>query len=98
MECNSRKNCYKPASVFDIFDNNGNSYADTTVYEVTFVGTKSLVIDKVVEKMIQNLAFSSYRSISNVGDIVFNFDILQDSFTFTALKMKYLLKILILDS
>ena len=25
----------------------------------------------------------SYRSISNVGDIVFNFDILQDSFTYS---------------
>ena len=73
------------APVFDIFDVDGNSYADTTVYESsTFTGNKVFcyktgtgVVDSELNIPI------SYRSINNIGDIVFNFSLLNDSFTYT---------------
>ena len=79
------KTATNQAPVFDIFDNDGNSYADTTVYEAsTFAGTKIFSYKQGSGKNDTELGFPiSYRSISNVGDIVFNFDILQDSFTYS---------------
>ena len=71
--------------VFDIFDDTGNSYADTTVYDAsTFTGTKIFSYKQGMGKNDTELGIPiSYRSISNVGDIVFNFDLLQDSFTYS---------------
>ena len=71
--------------MFDIFDSNGNSYTDTGTYEAsTFKGTKLFSYKQGTGTVDSELGFPlSYRSISNVGDIVFNFDLLQDSMTYT---------------
>ncbi len=81
------------APLFDIFDSNGVSYGDTTVYDSsTFKGNK-LFSYKIGEGAADaNLNFAlSYRNINNVGDIVFKFDLLNDSITYkegTVLKTK----------
>ena len=70
---------------FDLFDNSGNSYADTTLYpNSTFTGTK-LFSYKLGSGVIDTeLGFAlSYRSIQNIGDLVFDFNLLLDSFTYT---------------
>ena len=71
--------------LFDIFDSNGNSYGDSVTYEATtFVGNKLFSYKQGTGTADTELGFPlSYRSISNVGDIVFNYDILQDSMTYT---------------
>tara|TARA_B110000090_G_scaffold78344_1_gene89240 strand:+ start:4696 stop:19641 length:14946 start_codon:yes stop_codon:yes gene_type:complete len=71
--------------VFDIFDADGNSYADTSVYESsTFAGNKLFSYKPGSGTNDTELGFPiSYRSISNVGDIVFDFNLLNESFTYT---------------
>ena len=62
--------------VFDIFDANGKSYSDTVVYPASnFRGTKLFSYKEGQGTNDSVLGFPiSYRSIENVGDIVFNFD------------------------
>ena len=70
--------------LFDIFDTNGVSYSDTTVYESsTFTGNKLFSYRIGNGTADTELGFPiSYRSISNVGDIVFDFNLLNDKFTY----------------
>ena len=72
--------------LFDIFDINGKSYADTTVYpSSTFAGNKLFSYRVGNGTPDDELKFPlSYRSINNVGDIVFDFNLLFDSFTYTS--------------
>jgi len=79
------KSSRNQAPLFDIFDSLGNSYADTTTYEAsTFSGTKLFSYKPGTGTNDTELGIPiSYRSISNVGDIVFNYDISQDSMTHT---------------
>jgi hypothetical protein len=70
--------------LFDVVDENGVSYADTTVYNgSTFVGT-SLFSYKIGSGINDTaLGFPlSYRNISNIGDIVFNFTLATDTFQY----------------
>ena len=69
---------------FDIFDDDGNSYGDISVYEAsTFTGNKIFSYKEGIGKADTELGFPlSYRSISNVGDIVYSFDLLQDVMTY----------------
>ena len=71
--------------LFDIVDATGNSYGDTTVYDgSTFTGT-SLFSYKIgtVGDSDPALGFKlSYKNISNIGDIVFNFNLLIDHFEY----------------
>ena len=93
---------------FDIFDSNGNSYSDTTAYDgSTFTGNKIFSYKQGTGSNDTVLGFPlSYKNINNVGDIVFSFDLLQDSFsykTLTVLQSKrtdigYLRKVSALDS
>ena len=72
--------------LFDIFDADDNSYADTTVYSSsTFKGTKLFSYRVGAGTVDTELGFAlTYRSISNVGDIVFDFNLLSDYFTYTS--------------
>ena len=72
--------------LFDIFDTNGDSFADITTYSSsTFLGTKLFSYKEGTGTSDTELGFPlAYRSISNVGDIVFSFDLLNDSFTYTS--------------
>jgi hypothetical protein len=73
--------------LFDLFDNDGNSYGDTSVYPAsTFIGNKVFsyrvgrgIVDTVLGFPV------TYRSIENIGDLVFDFNLLSDSFTYTQL-------------
>jgi hypothetical protein len=72
--------------LFDIFDVDGESYSDTSVYESsTFTGNKLFSYKPGSGINDTELGFPiSYRSISNVGDIVFDFNLLTGSFTYTS--------------
>jgi hypothetical protein len=93
---------------FDIFDSNGHSYGDNSVYDgSTFNGNKVFNYKTGNGSNDKILGFPlSYKNINNVGDIVFTFDLLQDSFTyktFTSVQTKrtdigYLRKYSSLDS
>jgi len=67
--------------LFDLFDKNGESFSS---YDgSTFKGTKvfSYAVGNTTADSV--LGFSlSYQNINNVGDILFNFNILSDTFSF----------------
>ena len=70
--------------MFEVCDVNKNNYSDETYYgSTTFKGTKVFsyaVGEGVVDT---ELGFSlSYKSIENSGDIVFDFNLLNDTFTY----------------
>ena len=70
--------------LFDVVDENGNSFADKTVYDgSTFTGTKifSYKIGSGSNDTYLNFPLS-YRNINNVGDIVFNFDVVGNVFQY----------------
>jgi hypothetical protein len=70
--------------LFDIFDSNGYSYADVGSYEgSTFSGTKVFSYKVGNGSVDKELGFPlSYRNINNIGDIVFDFNILEDKFAY----------------
>ena len=72
------------APLFDIFDINGNSFSDVDYYgSTTFAGTKlfSYAIGDGASDV--ELGFPlSYKTIENSGDIVFNFNLLNDTFQY----------------
>ena len=71
--------------LFDVFDDLGNSYTDTTAYAANnFVGTKIFSYKQGSGTVDSELGLAvSYRNIENVGDIIFDFNLLQDSMTYT---------------
>ena len=72
------------APLFDVFDLEGNSFADTSVYPSTdFVGSKlfSYALGTGPEDSVLGQPLK-YLTIANVGDIVFENNIYTDSFTY----------------
>jgi hypothetical protein len=82
-----QKTSLNQAPLFDIVDNNKVSYGDTSIYEgSTFVGTKLFSYKVGSGTSDTNLGFAlSYKNINNIGDIVFNFNILTDTFRYKQL-------------
>jgi len=78
------KTTVNQSPLFDVFDCEGNSYSDATVYEsTTFTGTKVFSYEIGSGANDNELGFPlKYRSIENIGDIVFNFNLLTDSMTY----------------
>lgn len=72
------------APLFDIFDSSEYSYADTSVYDgSTFSGTKVFSYKIGVGKKDEELGFPlSYLNINNIGDIVFEFNLVKDQFSY----------------
>lgn len=72
------------APLFDIFDINGNSYNDTSVYDSsTFKGTKLFSYKVGSGSNDVELGFPlAYQNINNIGDIAFEFNLLNDSFNY----------------
>ena len=72
--------------LFDIFDTNGYSYSDTSVYPASnFKGTKIFSYQAGTGAVDSELGIAiNYRNIENVGDILFDFNLLSDSFTYTS--------------
>ena len=85
-----QKTSLNQAPLFDIFDNNGNSYHDIAVYPgSTFSGTKLFSYKIGSGSNDSVLGFPlSYKTINNVGDIVFNFNIESDSFKYEELNVE----------
>ncbi len=70
--------------LFDIFDNNGVSYGDINVYDGSnFTGNKvfSYKVGTGTNDPVLNFPLT-YKNISNSGDIVFEFNLLNDSFNY----------------
>jgi hypothetical protein len=79
--------------LFDVVDDNGISYGDTGVYSgSTFKGTAVFSYKVGSGFADKTLGFPlSYKNVSNIGDIVFNFNLATDSFQYkkdTALLIK----------
>lgn len=70
--------------LFDLFDENEVSYADTSVYDSsTFQGNKVFSYKVGIGVVDSNLNFAlTYKNINNVGDIVFEFNLLNGSFSY----------------
>jgi len=71
--------------LFDMFDKNGNSFGDNTVYDTTsFRGNKVFAyIEGTDEAIDTELGFPlTYRSIENFGDISFEFPLISDTFNY----------------
>ena len=69
--------------LFDLFNANGISYSDTTTYTTTtFSGNKIFSYKIGTGTIDTELGFPiTYRALTNVGDITFNFDLLTEKFT-----------------
>lgn len=69
--------------LFDVFDSNGYSYADNTVYTgTTFIGSKVFSY-RNGSYADSELGFNiAYKNIGNIGDIVFDFNLHTDSFSY----------------
>jgi hypothetical protein len=70
--------------LFDLFDQNNISYNDTSEYpQSNFAGNKIFSYRVGTGTNDTELGFPlSYRSINNIGDLVFDFNLLADSFTY----------------
>ena len=80
-----RKTGTNQSPLFDIFDEEGTSYGDTVKYpSTTFTGNKIFTYKEGTGTNDTELGFPiTYRNIDNVGDIVFNFDLLTGTCTYT---------------
>ncbi len=70
--------------LFDVVDENGISFSDETYYSgSSFKGTKlfSYAVGEGSNDPVLGFPLE-YRNISNIGDIVFNFNIVNDSFVY----------------
>ena len=80
-----RKTAVQQAPLFDCFDSDGVSFADTSAYPAsTFAGSKLISYIVSTSSVIDTeLGFKlSYLNIDNVGDIQFNFDFDNDTFSY----------------
>jgi len=70
--------------LFDIFDKDGYSYSDETLYEAsTFQGNKIFSYKKGTGVSDTELGFAlSYQNIENSGDILFDFNLLRESMSY----------------
>lgn len=70
--------------LFDLFDENGISFSDGETYLSTnFLGNKLFSYRKSTGTVDTELGFAlSYRNVNNVGDIVFDFNLLSESFNY----------------
>ena len=70
--------------LFDLFDKDGNSFVDSLTYPASSFKGNKVFSYRVGNSVIDSeLGFSlSYQNISNVGDIVFDFNLLKESFSY----------------
>ena len=70
--------------LFDVFDDLENSYSDTLIYDgSSFNGSKLFSYKVGIGTPDTELKFPlSYQNINNTGDIVFEFNLLKDNFSY----------------
>ena len=79
------KTAANQAPLFDMFDNDGVSFSNLSVYTgSTFVGTKIFSYKLGTTGTVDpKLGFIlSYQNVNNIGDIVFNFNLATDTFEY----------------
>jgi len=81
-----QKTGFNQACKFDIFDTNGNSFSNSSIYPGTqFAGTKIFSYKEGTGTIDDILGFPlSYRTFESVGDILFNNNYQLDTFVTTA--------------
>ena len=79
-----QKTALNQTPLFDIVDSDGYSFGDASVYNgTTFTGTPLFSYKVGTGTVDSNLGFAlSYKNINNTGDIVFNFNLIIDNFTY----------------
>jgi hypothetical protein len=79
-----QKTSLNQAPLFDVVDSSGISFSNTDSYDgSTFAGTKLFSYKIGTGAVDANLGFPlSYKNISNIGDIVFNFNLVTDTFRY----------------
>jgi hypothetical protein len=82
-----KKTSVNQSPMFDLFDKNGNNFVDNIEYpESTFKGNKIFSYKTGFGPIDPELGFPiNYRSIANLGDIVFDFNLLSDTFKYQSL-------------
>ena len=78
------KTAVNQTPTFDLYDQNGIDFNNTITYPAsTFTGTKLFSYKQGTGTNDIELGFPlSYRALENTGDIVFDFNLLQDQFTY----------------
>ena len=78
------KSAQNQQPLFDLFDEDGVNLGDSSKYDgSTFLGNKIFSYKIGTGTADSELKFAlSYKNINNVGDILFNFDLLQNSFSY----------------
>ena len=79
------KTATNQSPLFDLFDNDGNSYSDSTIYpNSSFRGNKIFGYAVGTGTNDTELGFPlKYLNVENIGDIQFNFDLINDSYVYT---------------
>jgi hypothetical protein len=79
-----RKTRINQHPLFDMYDSNGVSFSNTSVYPAsTFVGNR--IFGYKISEGVNDIELGfplTYQNISNIGDIVFEFDLLKNSFVY----------------
>lgn len=83
-QLSQEKTSVNQTPLFDIFDNDGHSYSDVISFPASdFRGNKVFSYAQGTGTNDSELGFPlKYRNISNVGDIVFDFNLLQDTVSY----------------
>ena len=80
-EYGQQKTSLNQFPIFDVFDDNGVSYSDQTIYNSTFVGTKLFAYAVGTGTPDTVLGFPlKYKNVANVGDYLFNNHFMTDTF------------------
>ena len=79
-----QKTTLNQSPLFDVVDDAGVSFSDISKYDgTTFAGTKIFSYKVGSGTNDTNLGFPlSYKNINNIGDIVFNFNLITDQFKY----------------
>lgn len=79
-----KKTSVNQSPLFELFDNDGVSLSDNTVYpSINFVGNKIFSYKQGEGANDSELGFPlSYQNVENVGDIIFNFDLLSETYSY----------------
>jgi hypothetical protein len=81
-----KKTSLHQSPLFDVFDENGNSFGDNSVYlGTTFVGNKIFSYAAGTNGSVDPVLgfILTYKPINNIGDIIFNFNFATDTFKYS---------------
>ena len=78
------KTAVNQTPLFDLFDDNGVSFTDTILYpNSSFLGNKIFTYVEGTGTADTELGFPlTYSNVENIGDIVFDFNLLNQSYTY----------------